>query len=167
MYIHPKNRPVSVQKLLKMFCFHISRVFTRCLSKMCRLEYRFQNLPAKSVPFLCEWEVYPSHFSPFRNMPASCKRCLSLQSYFVRMLRSAFPRIALMLLSNQLNSFCSKKLHKTIELLRSIFMVIFIQILLNWSKRASLEVLEWHMSRQQFVNTAKNLGVRLHCFLTS
>ena len=27
--------------------------------------YRFQNLPAKNVPFSCEQEAYPSHFSPF------------------------------------------------------------------------------------------------------
>ena len=27
--------------------------------------YRFQNLPAKNVPFSCERETYPSHFSPF------------------------------------------------------------------------------------------------------
>ena len=27
--------------------------------------YRFQNLPAKNVPFLCEREAYPSNFSPF------------------------------------------------------------------------------------------------------
>ena len=27
--------------------------------------YRFQNLPAKNVPFSCEREAYPSNFSPF------------------------------------------------------------------------------------------------------
>ena len=27
--------------------------------------YRFQNLPAKIVPFSCEREAYPSNFSPF------------------------------------------------------------------------------------------------------
>ena len=27
--------------------------------------YRFRNMPAKNVPFSCEREVYPSHFSPF------------------------------------------------------------------------------------------------------
>ena len=26
---------------------------------------RFQNLPAKNVPFSCEQEAYPSNFSPF------------------------------------------------------------------------------------------------------
>ena len=33
--------------------------------------YRFQNLPAKNVPFSREREAYPSHFSPFQNLPAS------------------------------------------------------------------------------------------------
>ena len=27
--------------------------------------YRFQNLPAKNMPFSCEQEAYPSHFLPF------------------------------------------------------------------------------------------------------
>ena len=38
--------------------------------KRCWLEFRFQNLPfskfaGKNVPFSCEREAYPSHFSPF------------------------------------------------------------------------------------------------------
>ena len=37
---------------------------------MCRLEFRFQNLPfsksaGKNVPFSCEREAYLSNFSPF------------------------------------------------------------------------------------------------------
>ena len=70
MYLHPKNRSVSFQKRLKMFCFHYFQVFTRC---------RFQNVPVgvplskstvfksagKNVPFSCEREAYPSKFSPF------------------------------------------------------------------------------------------------------
>ena len=39
--------------------------------------YRFQNLPAKNVPFLFVREAYPSHFLPFSNVLASCERCLS------------------------------------------------------------------------------------------
>ena len=41
VYLHPKNRYVSFQKRLKMFCFHHFQVFTRC---------RFQNVPVR-VPF--------------------------------------------------------------------------------------------------------------------
>ena len=39
--------------------------------------YRFQNLPAKNVPFSCEREAYPSNFHHFQNVPASCERSLS------------------------------------------------------------------------------------------
>ena len=47
------------------------------ISKMCRLEFRFRNLSAKNVLFSCEREAYPSHFSPFSNLPALCERRLS------------------------------------------------------------------------------------------
>ena len=44
-------------------------IFVECLndavSNLCRLRFRFQNLPAKNVPFSCEREAYPSNFSPF------------------------------------------------------------------------------------------------------
>ena len=44
-------------------------IFVECLNdavaSSCRLRFRFQNLPAKNVPFSCEREAYPSHFSPF------------------------------------------------------------------------------------------------------
>ena len=40
--------------------------FTRCrFHKSFVKIYRFQNLPAKNLPFSCEREAYPSHFSPF------------------------------------------------------------------------------------------------------
>ena len=40
--------------------------FPECVGKSCVFKiYRFQNLPAKNVPFLCEREAYPLHFSPF------------------------------------------------------------------------------------------------------
>ena len=50
---------------------------------MCLLEFSFQNLPfskcaGKNVPFSCEREAYPSHFSPFSNVPAPCERGLNL-----------------------------------------------------------------------------------------
>ena len=40
------------------------------VSNLCHLGFRFQNLPfsksaGKNVPFSCEREAYPSHFSPF------------------------------------------------------------------------------------------------------
>ena len=53
--LHTKNRSVSCQKRLKMFCFRHFQVF----------HTRFQNLPAKNVPFSCERKTYPSNFSPF------------------------------------------------------------------------------------------------------
>ena len=49
-------------------------IFVECLndavSNLCRLRFRFQNLPfskstGKNVPFSCEREAYPSNFSPF------------------------------------------------------------------------------------------------------
>ena len=41
LYLHRKKRSVSLQKCLRMFCFHHFQVFTR---------WRFQNLPI-GVPF--------------------------------------------------------------------------------------------------------------------
>ena len=35
-------------------------------------------MPAENVPFSCEREAYPSYFSPFQNLPASCKRSLKI-----------------------------------------------------------------------------------------
>ena len=32
----------------------------------------------KNVPFSCEREVYPLHFSPFQHVPVSCERSLSI-----------------------------------------------------------------------------------------
>ena len=45
---------------------------------MCRLEFRFQNLPflksaGKNVPLSCEREAYPSIFHRFQNVPAACE----------------------------------------------------------------------------------------------
>ena len=70
VYLNPKNRSVSFQKRLKMFIFIILKCLHDAVSKMCRLEFRFQNLPfsksaGKNVPFSCEQEAYPSNFSPF------------------------------------------------------------------------------------------------------
>ena len=71
VYLYPKNRPASFQKRLKMFYFSsFSGVYTMPFPKYAGLSssfkiYRFRNLPAKNVPFSCEREAYPSHFSPF------------------------------------------------------------------------------------------------------
>ena len=54
IYLNPKNRQVSFQKRQEMFCFHHSRVFTRCCFQKCRLGFRFQNLPfSKSAGKKC------------------------------------------------------------------------------------------------------------------
>ena len=38
-------------------------LFPKCASKSSDFQiYRFQNLPAKHVPFAFEWEPHPSHF---------------------------------------------------------------------------------------------------------
>ena len=83
MYLHPKNRSVSFQKRLKMFCFHHFQVFTR---------RRFQNVPvrvlfSKSTVFkicrqkMCGFRVNGRPirriFHRFQNVPASCERSLS------------------------------------------------------------------------------------------
>ena len=82
IYLYPKNRSVSFQKRLKMFCFHNFKVFTRC---------RFQNVPVR-VPFskstvfkicrqkMCRFRVNGRPirriFHRFQNLPASCERSL-------------------------------------------------------------------------------------------
>ena len=68
--LHPKDRSVSFQKRLKCSVFVIFKCLQDAVSKMCRLEFRFQNLPflksvGKNVPFSFEREAYPSNFSPF------------------------------------------------------------------------------------------------------
>ena len=81
--LHPKNRSVSFQKRLKMFCFRHFQVFTRC---------SFQNVPVR-VPFskstvfkicrqkMCRFRVNGRPirrvFHRFQNVPASCERNLS------------------------------------------------------------------------------------------
>ena len=81
-YLYPKNRSVSFQKCLKMFCFHHFQVFTR---------YCFQNVPVR-VPFskstvikicrqkMCRFRVNRRPirriFHRFQNVPASCERSL-------------------------------------------------------------------------------------------
>ena len=72
MYIHPKNQSVSFKKRRQMFSsiFIVFRCLHDAFSKLCRLEFRFQNIPfsksaCKNVPLSCEREAYPSSFSPF------------------------------------------------------------------------------------------------------
>ena len=53
------------------------------VSNLCRLGFRFQNLPlsksvGKKVPFSCEREAYPSYFHRFQNVPASCELSVPL-----------------------------------------------------------------------------------------
>ena len=54
LYLHRKNQSVSFQKRRKMFFFHHFSSSFFIISRMCRLKFRFQNLPAKNVPFSCE-----------------------------------------------------------------------------------------------------------------
>ena len=75
-YLHPKNRPVSIQKRRKMLClrccfkfipvrapFSKSTVFEICRQKMCR--FRVNRRPIRHI------------FHRFQNLPASCERSLS------------------------------------------------------------------------------------------
>ena len=82
LYLHPKDRSVSFQKRLQIFCFHHFRVFTQC---------RFQNVPVR-VPFsksttfkicmrkMCRFRVKGRPichiFHRFHNVSASCERSL-------------------------------------------------------------------------------------------
>ena len=52
--LHPKNRSVSFQRRLKCSVFVIFKCSHGAVSKMCRLEFRFQNLPfSKSAGKTC------------------------------------------------------------------------------------------------------------------
>ena len=58
------------KSVAKCIVFIISEYSHDAISKMCWLEFRFQNLPfsksaGKNVPFSYEREANPSHFSPF------------------------------------------------------------------------------------------------------
>ena len=72
-YLQPKCQSVFFQKRRKLFYFKIFKCLQDAVSKMCPFPfqssvfkiYRFQNLPAKNVPFSSEQEAYPSNFSPF------------------------------------------------------------------------------------------------------
>ena len=61
----------SLSKSIENVLFdHFFECSHDAVSKLRRLEFRFQNLPfsksaGKNVPVLCEREAYPSHFSPF------------------------------------------------------------------------------------------------------
>ena len=45
MYLHRKNRSVSLQKRLKMFFFHHFQMFIRWCFQNLPIEFLFQNLP--------------------------------------------------------------------------------------------------------------------------
>ena len=69
-YIHPKNRSVSFQKPQK-FCsvFIILKCSQDAILKMCRLEIRFENLPANNAPY---GRPIRHNFHCFQNVFASC-----------------------------------------------------------------------------------------------
>ena len=58
-----QSRSKSVEKFSVSSFTSVRRIsFPKCsVFKI----YRFQNLPAKNVPFSCEQEAYPLNFSPF------------------------------------------------------------------------------------------------------
>ena len=97
MCLHPKNRPVSIQKRRKMFCFHHCRVFTRCCFKFMPVRAPF----SKSTVFeicrqkMCRFRVNRRPirriFHRFQNVPASCERSLNhlpKSSIFLEVLRA-------------------------------------------------------------------------------
>ena len=54
VYLNPKNRSVSFQKRLKMSTFIIFKCLHDAVSKICRIDFRFQNLPfSKSAGKKC------------------------------------------------------------------------------------------------------------------
>ena len=82
VYLHPKNRSASFQKLLEMFCFHHFQLFTKC---------HFQNVPvrvpsSKSSVYkicrqkMCRFRVNVRPIRPifhrFQNVLASFERSL-------------------------------------------------------------------------------------------
>ena len=87
-YLHPKNRPVSIQKRRRMLCLHHCRVFTRCCFKSIPVRVPF----SKSTVFkicrqnMCRFRVNGKPirriFHRFQNVPESCERSLRCQSKF-------------------------------------------------------------------------------------
>ena len=70
MYLHPKNPSISFQSIEKCSVLIVFKCSHDAVSRMCRLEFRFQNLPSsksagQNCAVLCEQEAYLSHFSPF------------------------------------------------------------------------------------------------------
>ena len=83
-YLQPKCQWVFFQKRRKLFYFKIFKCLHDAVSKMCRLEFRFQNLPfSKSAgKKMCRFRVNRRPirriFHRFQNVPTSCERSLSL-----------------------------------------------------------------------------------------
>ena len=81
-YLHPKNRPVSIQKRRKMFCLHHYRVFTRCCLKSRPVRVPFSNSTVFEIcrQKMCRFRVNGRPirhiFHRFQNVPASCERSL-------------------------------------------------------------------------------------------
>ena len=62
-----QSRSKSVQKVLFSSILRVHKMpFSKCSGKSFVFKiYRFQNLPAKHVPFSCERKACPSHFLSF------------------------------------------------------------------------------------------------------
>ena len=88
MYLHPKNRPVSIQKRRKRFCLPHCRVFTRCCFKFMPVRVPF----SKSTVFklcrqkMCRFRVNGRPirhiFHCFQNVPAPCERSLNENHFY-------------------------------------------------------------------------------------
>ena len=83
MYLHPKNRPVSIQnRREKVLYTSFSSVHTMpfpncaCYSSVLKI-YRFKNLPAKMCGFRVNGRTIRHIFHLFQNVRASCERSLN------------------------------------------------------------------------------------------
>ena len=82
MYLHPKNRPVSIEKRRKMCCLHHCRVFTRCCFKFIPVSVPFSKSTVfeicrqKMCPFCVNGRPIRHIFHCFQDVPASCERSL-------------------------------------------------------------------------------------------
>ena len=86
-YLHPKNRPVSIQSDEKCSVCIIVECSHDAVSNLCRLGFRFQNLPfSKSAGerfavFRVNRRPIRHIFHRFQNVPASYERSLRRSIY--------------------------------------------------------------------------------------
>ena len=86
MYLHSKNQSVLFQKRWKMFCFHHVECSHNAVAKMCRLEFRFQNLPfLKSTGKKCAIFVLKGGLSVTFSLFSKCAGIVWKQS------KASFP----------------------------------------------------------------------------